>query len=136
MKKTRKKNARPGRKQKKRPNLPNLAKKLIHIVDHVLPKLSVWIKELSDPRDKNKTVYGINTLIWSSLLSFVFQLKSRRHFRSASDSKGFLKNLNKITGENNEAVPHPDTISYLLTKLSSKELNCLPSKIIREMQKM
>ena len=128
------KSAKPGRKQKKRPNLPNLAQKLRFVVDRAIPKLSTWIGRLSDPRDKNKTTYGIKTIIWSSILFFVFQLKSRRHFKSVSDSKEFLMNLNRLTGEKNITVPHPDTLAYLLTKLPTEELNCLPSKIVHEMQ--
>jgi hypothetical protein len=103
--------ARPGRKPKDRPNLPNLARKTQNVVGHILPDFPERLDQLPDPRDPSRTVYGIRTIVWSALFLFLFQLRSRRHFRTASDSSTFLANLNRIAGEQNKTVPHPDTIT-------------------------
>ena len=114
--------SRCGQQSKGRRNLPNLAQKLKNTVRHVAPELSKWLENLSDPRDPTKIVYGMKTIVWSALLLLLCQLRSRRHFRIASDSLAFLRNLNTLSGEENEAVPHPDTIANLLIRTPPGEL--------------
>ena len=134
-KRKKKKSARPGRKPKARPKLPNLARKLKDVVGHVLPGFAEWLEQLPDPRDPTRTVYGMRTIVWSALFLFLFQLRSRRHFRTASDSPAFRANLNRLSGEQNDAVPHPDTVAGLLTRIPPEEFNRLPAMIVRELQR-
>jgi hypothetical protein len=130
-----KESARAGQTRKGQANLPNLAHKLKCTVRHVIPELPRWLGKLPDPRDPTRIVYKTGTIVWSVLLLLLCQLRSRRHFRVASDSAAFLRNLNILAGEENTAVPHPDTLANLLVRIPPEELGALLPKIAHTMQR-
>jgi hypothetical protein len=124
------KGARRGRKPKDLLVVPNLARKLKTVVRHTLPDLWTWFEQLPDPRDPTRTYYRMKKVLWTGILFFLSLARSRRHFRSASDSPAFLANLNTLAEENKDAVPHPDTVVRILDRIAPAPFRELPSRIV------
>ena len=62
-------------------------------------------------------VYPVRSLVWAGILLFLFRLGARRRLRFELGGAAGVENLNRIAETNLEAVPHPDTLAYLLERL-------------------
>jgi hypothetical protein len=120
------KGARCGRRPEKPPELPNLARKLRMVVRHEFPEFGNWLGNVPDPRNALRIYYPLKTLLWTTILAFICGARSRRDFRAKSATAEFLANSNWQLDSSDAAVPHPDTLVYLLKRLKSQELATLP----------
>ena len=129
------KGARRGRRPKQRPELPNLAHKLHAMVRHALPDFNNWLGNVPDTRNALRIYYPVEKLLWTAILAFLCGARSRRDFRTMSTTAEFLANLNWLTGTDNDAVPHPDTLVYLLERLRSEALATLAADCVRTLMR-
>ena len=129
------KGARCGRRPVNPPELPNLAHKLRALVRHVLPDFGNWLGNVPDTRNALRIYYPVQKLLWTTILTFLCGARSRRDFRASSTTPAFLANLNWLTGTVQEAVPHPDTLVYLLERLPSEALEELSAKCVHTLMR-
>ena len=88
--------------------------------------LPVWLKQLSsleDPRQAKKIKHKLAVVLLFGLLSFVFQMSSRRQTNRQMSQPCFRETLQHLFPEL-ESMPHADTLGRLLEKL---ELDALPT---------
>lgn len=98
---------------------------------HFFPKLRHWLDTVPDPRDPSRITYPLRSLLWVGVLMFLFHLSARRRLRYDFNSEGALPNLNDLAGTELQTLPHPDTLAYLLERLSPEGLDRLRRRMVR-----
>lgn len=97
--------------------------------------LPTWLKQLSkleDPRQAKKVKHKLTVVLLFGLLSFVFQMSSRRQLNKQMSRPVFLQTLQRLFPEL-ESLPHADTLNRLLNKLDISELEAAHVKIINQL---
>lgn len=105
-------------------------------IKKVFTKFDNWLREITEPRTKNKIIYPIKSLMYLSLLMMLPSVKSRRHYTELfrnTETKSVLENILK---EELPRIPDEDTLAYLWDKLSVKELIELKEKMINRLLRM
>lgn len=69
---------------------------------------------MEDTRQQAKVTYPRQFLTWMGLLLFALKLGSRRQVRFELDSPEALENLNRLSGCQQEALAHSDTLDHFL----------------------
>jgi len=88
--------------------------------------LPIWLKQLSsldDPRQAKKIKHKLAVVLLFGLLSFVFQMSSRRQTNRQMSQPCFRETLQNLFPEL-DSMPHADTLARVLEKL---ELDALPT---------
>jgi len=91
-------------------------------VTHFFPKLTRWLNQIEDPRNKNKITYDPGHLLWLGIFLFLLRLGSKRRIKYKLQTEDFLKNLNLLCSGYNQNVAHHDTVEYFLERLDPEEL--------------
>ena len=95
--------------------------------------LPIWLRQLAglnDPRQATKVKHKLTVILLFGLLSFVFQMTSRRQANKQMSRPQFLETLQHLFPEL-ETLPHADTLNRLLDKLEIPELEAAHVGIIR-----
>jgi len=95
--------------------------------------LPVWLRQLSkldDPRQATKVKHKLSVILLFGLLSFVFQMTSRRQANKQMSRPLFLETLQQLFPEL-ETLPHADTLNRLLNRLDVSDLEEAHVDIIR-----
>ena len=83
-----------------------------------LPSLLSRLARIPDPRDPKKTRHQLTMVLLLGILSFVFQIGSRREANRRMSLPMFLANLELLVPELDvESLPHQDTLCRLLERL-------------------
>jgi hypothetical protein len=107
---------------------------LLHkTLGHFFPKLRGWLDAVPDPRDASRITYPFRSLFWSGVLMFLFHLSARRRLRYDFNSHSGLTNLNRLAETELQTLPHPDTLAYLLERLSPDALDRLRRRMVRRL---
>ena len=75
-------------------------------------------------------------MLWMGLMLFVLKLGSRRRLRFELDSAAALANLNRLSGEEQEAMAHSDTLNYFLGRVPVASLPLLRRKMVQRLVRM
>lgn len=102
-------------------------------VGHFFRELRRWLDTLPDPRDASRITYPLRSLLWVGMLMFLFHLSGRRGLRHDFNGNGALPNLNALAETELQTLPHPDTLAYLLERLSPDGLDRLRRRMVREL---
>ena len=86
-----------------------------------LPILLRRLSKIKDPRNPRKNIHKLTVVLLTGLLSFVFQMGSRREANRELSRPAFLETLKELFPEL-ESLPHGDTINRLLERIDVKEL--------------
>lgn len=100
---------------------------------HFFPKLRHWLDTLPDPRDVSRSTYPLRSLLWVGMLLFLFHRSGRRRLRYDFKGNGALPNLNALAETELHTLPHPDTLAYLLERLSPECLDRLRRRMVRSL---
>lgn len=96
----------------------------------LIPKLA----KIPDPRNPRKTKHLITSVLLYGVLSFVFQMASRREANRKMTRPMFRENLKLLVPEL-EDLPHHDTLYRLLAKIDVEQIQdahlCLIRSLIR-----
>ncbi len=95
---------------------------------HLLKRLS----RIPDPRNAKKVKYRLTLLMIYGILSFVFQMASRREANREMTRPMFMENLNRLFPELKE-LPHHDTLMRLLSKIEVNQIEGCHIDLVREM---
>jgi len=84
--------------------------------------LPTWLKQLStldNPRQAKKVKYKLAVVLLFGLLSFVFQMSSRRQANAQMSKPCFRETLQSLFPEL-ESLPHADTLNRVLEKIGCR----------------
>jgi hypothetical protein len=91
----------------------------------MLPSLLKKLSKIPDPRQAKKVKHKLTVLMAFGILSFVYQVGSRRNMNKKMTKPILYENLSTIFPEL-ESIPHADTLARLLEKIEVDEIqNCL-----------
>ena len=87
----------------------------------MLPVLLNRLAKIKDPRNPKKNKHRLTVVLLTGLLSFVFQMASRREANRELSRPAFLETLQELFPEL-ESLPHGDTLNRLLERIDVSEL--------------
>ena len=91
-------------------------------INHFFPKLSRWLGNVDDPRNKNKITYRPSHILWLGIFLFLCRLGSKRKIKYKLSTQDFLKNLTTLTNSYYKNVAHHDTVEYFCQRLCPDQL--------------
>lgn len=91
-------------------------------VRHFFPGLKDWLRSALDPRDPRFITYPVEYVLACGLLLFLTKLGSRRQLRYQFKTVSFIRNVNLFCGTSCESMLDPDTLAYLMERLSLEAL--------------
>jgi hypothetical protein len=86
-----------------------------------LPVLLKRLNQIQDPRNAKTIKHKASVVLLYGLLTFVFQMASRREANRQMSMPLFLENLKRIFPEL-ESLPHHDTLNRLLSKIEPEQI--------------
>ena len=98
----------------------------------LLPKLLNDLNKIGDPRQAKKVKHKLTVVLLYGLLSFVFQMASRREANRELSRPAFLATLQALFPEL-ESLPHADTLHRLLQTLEIARLEQAHVGLIRRL---
>ena len=98
----------------------------------LLPKLLKDLSNIGDPRQAKKVKHKLTAVLLYGLLSFVFQMASRRQANQALSRPAFLATLKALFPEL-ETLPHADTLHRLLQRIDVEKLEQAHVGLIRRL---
>jgi hypothetical protein len=105
-------------------------------VTHFFPKLTRWLNQVDDPRNKNMITYDPGHLLWLGIFLFLLRLGSKRRIKYRLQTEYFLKNFNRLCSGYSEKVAHHDTVEYLLCGLEPGQICKVRHKMINRLIRM
>lgn len=98
------------------------------------PLLLKRLSKIPDPRNVKKVKYRLSLLMVYGILSFVYQMASRREANREMTRPVFMENLRRLFPEL-EGVPHHDTLMRLLSKIEVNQIERCHMDLVREMMR-
>ena len=105
-------------------------------VNHFFPKLTRWLNQVEDPRNKNMIIYDPGHLLWLGIFLFLLRLGSKRRIKYKLQTKYFLENINRLCKGYSRKVAHHDTVEYFLEKLKPEEVYRVRHKMVHRLIRM
>jgi hypothetical protein len=96
-----------------------------------LPHLLRQLQRIPDPRNPKKIRHKHTVLIIYGILSFVFQMSSRREANRELTRPMFVENL-KLLFPDLETIPHHDTLMRLLERIDVSALESAHIELLRQ----
>src|SRR5919106_5584075 len=96
----------------------------------LLPKLLKELSKIPDPRQPKKVKHKLTIVLLYGLLSFVFQMASRREANRELSRPAFLATLQALFPEL-ESLPHADTLHRLLQEIEVQALEETHVELLR-----
>jgi hypothetical protein len=98
----------------------------------LLPKLLKDLSKIPDPRQPKKVKHKLTVVLFYGVLSFVFQMASRREANRELSRPAFLNTLQELFPEL-ESLPHADTLNRLLSVLDVSQLEQAHVALLRRL---
>jgi hypothetical protein len=98
----------------------------------LLPKLLEDLSKIPDPRQAKKSKHKLAVLLLYGLLSFVFQMASRREANRTLSRPAFMTMLQTLFPEL-ETLPHADTLHRVLSRLEVEQLEHAHVELLRRL---
>ena len=98
----------------------------------LLPKLLKDLSKIGEPRQAKKVKHKLSVVLLYGLLSFVFQMASRRQANQALSRPSFLATLQALFPEL-ETLPHADTLHRVLQKIEVSDIEQAHVGLIRRL---
>jgi len=100
----------------------------------MLPVLLNRLAKIKDPRNPRKNKHKFTVVLLTGLLSFVFQMGSRREANRELSRPAFLETLKELFPEL-ESLPHGDTLNRLLERIDLNELEQAHLDLLRRLMR-
>jgi len=97
-----------------------------------LPALLKRLSKIDDPRNPKKIKHKHTLLMIYGILTFVFQMASRREANREMTRPVFMENLKSLFPEL-EDLPHNDTLMRLLSRIDVREIESALMELVRKM---
>ncbi len=102
------------------------------VLRRLLPKLLKDLGKIPDVRQPKKVKHKLTVVLLYGLLSFVFQMSSRRQANRELSQPAFLNTLRELFPEL-ESLPHADTLHRVLSTLDVEPLEHTPIEVVRRL---
>jgi len=102
----------------------------VRIMKDQLPNLLKRFSKIKDPRNPKKCKHKLTVIMIYGILSFVFQMSSRREANREMTRPMFMKNLLLYFPELTD-IPHNDTLMRLLKQIDVEEIENAHIELIR-----
>jgi len=99
-----------------------------------LPTLLNRLSEIPDPRDPKKIKHKLTVVMIYGILSFVFQMASRREANRQMTRPVFMGNLRLVFPEL-ESLPHHDTLNRLVSEMEVEKIEEAHVELIRRLMR-
>ncbi len=96
----------------------------------MLPKVLKELERIPDPRNPQKIKHKLTVLIVYGIVSFVYQMSSRREANREMTRPQFVENLKRVFPEL-QSVPHHDTLMRLLARIDVNEIERATIELVR-----
>ncbi len=97
-----------------------------------LPALLERLSKIPDPRDPKKVHHKMSVLLVYGILTFVFQMSSRREANRTMTRPVFMENL-RLLFPDLESLPHHDTLYRLLERIEVSEIEAAHLDLFRRL---
>ena len=97
-----------------------------------LPVLLRGLSKIADPRNAKKIKYKLTMVMIYGILTFVYQMASRREANRKMTLPMFVKNLKMLFPEI-EQLPHNDTLMRLLERIDVSEIEKAQLELVRSL---
>jgi hypothetical protein len=104
----------------------------VRIFRNQLPILLKRLSRIKDPRNAKKTKYQLTLLMIYGILSFVFQMASRREANREMSLAMFKQNL-KLLFPELEDLPHSDTLVRLLERIEVAQIESAQLDLVKSL---
>jgi hypothetical protein len=102
----------------------------VRIFRNQLPTLLKRLSRIKDPRNAKKTKYQLTLLMIYGILSFVFQMASRREANREMSLPMFKQNLKLLFPELDD-LPHSDTLMRLLERIDVAQIESAQLDLVK-----
>jgi len=86
-----------------------------------LPTLLKRLSKIVDPRNPKKSKHKLTVLLLYGILTFVYQMSSRREANRKMTTPQFVENLQLLFPEL-ESIPHHDSLQRLLARIDVEKI--------------
>jgi hypothetical protein len=100
------------------------------IIRDLLPLLLSRFAKIKDPRDPKKAKHKLTVLLLYGVLTFVFQMTSRRAANRTMTKPQFVENL-RLLFPDLESIPHHDTINRVLADIEVADIEAAHVALLR-----
>ena len=97
-----------------------------------LPVLLQRLSKIKDPRNPKKIKHKLTVLLIYGILTFVFQMTSRRQANREMTRPMFIENLKRLFPEI-EDLPHNDTLMRLLSGIDVNQIESAHIQLVRKL---
>ena len=104
----------------------------VRIFRNQLPTLLKRLSRIKDPRNTKKTKYQLTLLMIYGILSFVFQMSSRREANREMSLPMFKQNLKLLFPELDD-LPHSDTLMRLLERINVAQIESAQLDLVKSL---
>jgi hypothetical protein len=102
----------------------------VRILRAQLPTLLKTLGQIEDPRAPKKIKHKLTVLLIHGLLTFVYQMASRREANREMTRPVFIENL-KLLFPDWETIPHHDTLERLLGRIDVSQIEAATVELVR-----
>jgi hypothetical protein len=99
-----------------------------------LPVLLGRLSKIPDPREPKKVKHKLTVVLIYGILTFVYQMASRRQANEQMSRPMFMENLRLVFPEL-ESLPHHDTLMRLLCRVEVDEIEAAHIDLVRSLMK-
>jgi len=97
-----------------------------------LPTIFKDLSRIPDPRNPKKIEHKLTVLMLYGILSFAYQIGSRREANRKMTQPIIMKNLKQLFPEL-ESIPHNDTLNRLLARIDVNEIEKAQVELVRKL---
>lgn len=106
----------------------------VRIFRNKLPALLKRLDKIPDPRNPKKSKHKLTVLILYGILTFVYQMSSRREANRVMTQPQFMENLQLLFPEL-ESMPHNDSLKRLLARIDISQIEQAHIELVRRLIK-
>ena len=97
-----------------------------------LPALFKRLSKIPDPRNPKKSKHKLTVLLLYGILTFVYQMSSRREANRKMTTPQFVENLQLLFPEL-ESIPHHDSLQRLLARIDIEKIEQAHIELVRRL---
>lgn len=108
----------------------------VKLQKHYFQHMGDWLRNIKDPRDINRILYGTDIITYTTILKNVLDLRSMRSLSTGLNNEECISNVKMALGlDQLSELPHYDTINDFLSRVEDSELEKIRTSMIKELLK-
>lgn len=111
----------------------NPLEELLIIIKQYFPKLTTWIDNLTDTRNKSYVKYDFKICLLTQVLAFCSSYQSMNKIGRDFNSDIVINNINNTLKTNYAELPHKDTLINIISSMKFEDLEKIQTNIIKNL---